>query len=159
MPLISVADVRQLVTTALDDIELAAIIARDEADLVAKLGEPGDGTTEITEIVEACGAGLFLTRPIVSVTTINGAAPGSGLTILPRQGRIVGGQWAGVVTVVYVPADDRERRRQGLIDLVRLTLERTAMQSENVASEYQYAAPDWQAARAAILRRLMYTSV
>ena len=160
MPLISVAELRQLVTTALDDIEVAAIIEREEADLDAKLGPAGDGATEITEIVEAAhGRDLFVSRPIVSVTTINGLGISSGMTVLPRQGRITGGLWSGIVTVVYVPADDLARRKQGLIDLVRLTLERTAMQSENVAGEYQYAAPNWAEARAAVLRRLMYTSV
>ena len=160
MPLITIAELRQLVTTDLDDTEVAAVIAREEDALTAKLGVCGDGVTEITEIVETGrGAALVLSQPIVSLTTIDGAAPSQALTILPRQGRIIGGRWADYVTVVYVPADDRPRRRQGLIDLVRLTLQRTAMKSESVAGEYSFTAPDWQAERAAIYRRLMFTSV
>ena len=161
MPLVTVAELRQLVTTPLTDTELAAIIEREEAALTAKLGACGDGTTEFTELVEttAVGRSLHLNQPIVSVTTIDGAAPSSSLVILPQQGRIVGGLWPDFVTVVYVPADDRPRRKQGLIDLVRLTLERTAMRQESTAGEYSFTAPDWQAERAAIYRRLMFTSV
>jgi len=161
VPLVTVEELRQLVTTPLTDTELAAIIVREEDALTAKLGACGDGTTEVTEVVEttAVGRSLYLSRPIASVTTIDGAAPSSSLVILPQQGRIVGGLWPDFVTVVYVPQDDRPRRKQGLSDLVRLTLERTAMKGESVAGEYSYSAPDWQAERAAIYRRLMYTSV
>ena len=159
MSLITVAELRQLVTTDLDDIEIAAVIEREQAALDAKLGVCGDGITAITEVVEGGGGTLFLSQPIISVSTIDGAAPSSSLTILAQQGRIVGGRWPDYVTVVYVAADDRPRRRQGLIDLVRLTLQRTAMRAESVAGEYSFTAPDWQAERAAIMRRLMHTSV
>lgn len=156
MPLLTVTDLRALIESDRTDAELIAILAREEAMLVRKLGAHGDGVTATTEVLEGTGGDLFLPRPAASVTSVNGAT--GGYTALPRQGRIYG-SWYGLVTVVYVPADDRDERRAALIDLVRLVISRTAMKSESVAGEYSYQAPDWQAERAAIYRRLMFTSV
>lgn len=156
MPLLTLAELRAVVESDRTDAELTALIAREEAMLVRKLGAHGDGVTAVTEVLEGHGGDLFLPRSVVSVTSVNGAT--GGYTALPRQGRIYG-TWYGLVTVVYVPADDRDERRAALIDLVRLAVSRTAMKAESVAGEYSYQAPDWQAARAEIYRRLMFTSV
>lgn len=154
---------RQLLATDLDDTQLGAIIDREESQLVAKLGPHGDGVSSASVTLEGCGGDLFLPRPAVSVTSVAGAAwasLGDGVTLYAAQGRIAGGRWRGAVAVVYVPADDRAARRQALIDLVRIALDRTAYQSQSVAGESSATAPaSWEAARASIYRQLQYMSM
>lgn len=157
MALLSVGDARALIATSLSDADLGAVIDREEARMVARLGAHGDGATTSVALVSAVAGWIFLPRPAASVTSVDGAT--SGHTVYSRQGRIYRAGAEGDVTVIYVPADDRDARRQALIDLVRLSLQRTAMRAESVAGEYSYQAPDWEAERAAIYRRLMFTSV
>jgi hypothetical protein len=161
LTLLTIAEIRALIRTDLDDTQLTSIAAREEAMLVSRLGPHGDGVSAVTATATAAGGDLFLYRPVVSITSVGGTvwASLSTLTLYPAQGRIAGGRWDGAVAVVYIPADDREERRAALIDLIRLTLERTAMKGESVAGEYSYSAPDWEAERRAIYRRLMFTSL
>lgn len=162
MSLITASEARPHVPCALTDAELQGVIDDLEAELIAKLGAHGDGATAATAIISGSGGDLFLPRPAASVTSIDGtawAALGSGFTLLASEGRITGARWAGAVTVVYVPADDRPRRRRALINLLRLEVNRTAMRAESVAGEYSATAPDWEEERASVYRRLMYPSI
>jgi len=68
--------------------------------------------------------------------------------------------WGDRTVVVYKPTDDRKKRTQVIIDLVRLVLERTAMKSENIAGEYSYTAPDnWDHEFRSAMRRLLFKAV
>jgi hypothetical protein len=163
MPLLTAAELRDLVQTDLADDRLQAIINREEAALVRKLGPHADGVTAVTELIPAGEPLLFLKRPAVSVTSISegGVAVAATSYTIWATGQVerLGSRWAGWVSVTYVPEDDRDARKQVLIELCRLTLEQTAMRSESVAGEYSYQAPDWEAARARLYRRLTYFEV
>lgn len=171
MSLITPEQVRATVKTALSETQLQAIIDDEEALLVARYGAHGDGTTNITDTYEAPahdGVNLFLRRPAASVYAITVAAKGGGTAttlsstvyqVYAREGRIehLGNGWGiGVVNVTYAPIDDRPLRRRVLTELVRLSIEQTAMQTESVAGEYSYTAPNWEARRASICRRLAF---
>lgn len=161
LTLLTIAEIRELIQTDRTDDQLRSIAAREEAMLIARVGPHGDGVTAVTTTATGAGGSLFLYRPVVSITSVGGTVWASlgSLTLYAQQGRIAGGRWDGGVEVVYVPADDREERRAALIDLIRLTLERTAMKSESVAGEHSYTAPDWEAERASIYRRLQFMSL
>lgn len=170
MALLTVADARMHINTGLADADLGAIIAREEAELIRKCGAHGDGTTPITETVDGGNGDLFLSKPFVSISSITErAVPFADVVTVdtttylgyPRQGRILrnGVRWGSVVNVTYIPVDETARRVQVLIELVRLAIEQTAMKSESVAGEYSYSAPEWEAQRAAIYRRAMFTSL
>lgn len=152
MPLLTTEAAAAFVRSDLQAPELQAVIDREELRLVRKLGPHGDGVMPITLTVLGTGGDLFLPRPVVSVASVGGAT--SGWTLYAGQGRIAG-SWSGEVAVVCVPEDDRADRIAALIDLVRLAVQRTALMTESVAGEYSYSAPDWDAARAAIYRRLL----
>jgi len=71
-----------------------------------------------------------------------------------------GSDWGSVCVVTYKPVDDRFRRVPVIVDLLRLTLERTAMQSENIAGEYSYSAPkDWDDEYRKTMKRLIFKAV
>jgi hypothetical protein len=168
MSLLSLDQCRSTVNTGVSDVDLQAIIDREEADLVDRLGDAGDGATARSETVAIASgsSNVYLSRRIASVTSVEEAPPGgsystvatTGYEVWARQGRVerVSGSWAGRVRVTYVPTDERPRWRRALIELVRIALERTAMKEESVAKEFSYTAPaDWELERDTIYRTLV----
>ena len=70
------------------------------------------------------------------------------------------GWWGSHVKVVYKPTDQRHKRKQATIDLVRVLLSTTALKSESVAGEYSYQAPaNWELEKRRILRRLSFVQI
>ena len=168
MTTLTVTEARALITTALDDTALSAVIAREEAEATRRCGAPGDGTTTVVEQHEVTGRNIFTRLPILSVTSVTETPEGgtaatvaaNQYTVWMSDGRIKRtGAWTGLVTVTYVPQDTRPHWRQVLIELTRLAIEQTAMKAENTAGEYSYQAPEWEATRERLYRRLNYLSV
>lgn len=173
--LLKASECRRLVQTSLNDHALEEVIGRVEAEITAVLGAPYDGTTTLTETVQAeTGAkSIFVKRPIASVSSLTeysgiGDTTGTALTqntdyyVWAGQGRIerIGYTWAPLVTVVYISTDQREKRKQATIDLVRLILSQSAYQSESIAGEYTYRAPDnWEAEKRRVLKRLQFQAI
>jgi hypothetical protein len=160
--LVTAKEAQAFIRSDLAEPELQTVLDREEARLVAKLGPHGDGVTEQTVSLLGTGGDLYLPRAAVSVTSIAGtlwAALDSSIVLDAGAGRISGARWYDRVTVVYVPADDREARKQAIIDLARLSIQRTAFLSESNAGEHSYSAPKWEEARASIYRSLMYASL
>lgn len=169
--LVNLLDVRALVATDADDATLLSLVQREEAALVARCGAHGDGAATITETLDGGDGVLFLSRSVASITSVSeatqlgaSAAPlaasqyslaAGGMLIRLSEGR----RWGRTVVVTYVPASDLAARKQALIDLVRLTVNRTAMKGESVGGEYSYTAPDWEDERAAVYRRLIPQSL
>ncbi|MBP6835278.1 MAG: hypothetical protein KA978_31120 [Deltaproteobacteria bacterium] len=165
--LLTLDDARAILETDRTDAELSAIIAREEAEVIRRYGAAGDGATARSETLLGGGVVLFLAKPLASVSGIQErpgiahalqAVASTYYVAWPGEGRItrLGGVWGAQVVVSYVPVDERDRYRQALIDLVRLTIERRAMRAESVAGEHSYTAPEWERERAAILRRLRF---
>ncbi|MCA0354713.1 MAG: hypothetical protein LCH85_22190 [Chloroflexi bacterium] len=163
MPLVSVAEVRQKIATPLDDSDLATIIDAEEADLIERCGDHPDGSTEITEVARSTSASLWLRHPVVSISSVqerrageaNSAVTANGYELDAATGKLerIGGSWLGIITISYVPRDQRSRRKRILIELIRLAVEQTAMKSESIAGEYSYTADDWDAKRAGLYRQ------
>jgi hypothetical protein len=164
MSLVSVDEVRALIETPLEDEALEALIEREEAVMVKRIGPNYDALVPLVEVWEGDGKEVFLNRPITTITTITEAeCLGDDPTALTtdefyvwhKQGRLTRLPkwkcWGSVVTVTYQPEDDTETRKALLIELLRLTLERTGLKSENVAGEYSYTAWDWDDSRDRLL--------
>jgi hypothetical protein len=165
--LVSPADVKALVNTALSDSNLQIVIDRVEAQINERIGAPQtDGMeTTFTKTLRGDGSSLFLPTEIFAVTEV----VEDGATLTGDEYRVWGGgvierlpegtSWGDRCVVTYKPADDRLKRAQVIIDLVRLVIERTAMKSESIAGEYSYTAPDnWDAEFRKGLRRLIFKS-
>ena len=168
--LLSVAEARALVRSPLTDALLQAVIDREEAEIVRRFGAHYvDATTAFTEYCEGGLSNLYLNRQIEDVTSVTEryfqpTETGAVLTedtqffAWKREGRLerlpVGSKWARFVTVAYVPLDDTSRRKNAIIDLLRLATQRTAMKGESIAGEYSYTAPEWEGERMDIYRSL-----
>lgn len=165
MSLVTVAQVKALINTSLADADLQGVIDRVEAEITARIGAPqdGGGNVTVTKTVAGQGENIFMPSEIASVVSVvedNVALDGTEYRIwhggvlerLPE-----GTFWGRVCVVVYKPEDDRLVRTSAIIDLVRVDLNRTAMESESVAGEYSYKAPaNWEAERRRILRRIAF---
>ena len=199
---LTVANLRALVPSPLDDVQLQAIIERVEAEITEVLGAPQTVAlgVSLTEVVPGENVDIFVRRPIHSVTTVTEYSSlsdtvGVALTedeefyVWPDEGRLqrIGGGmrrsdpsplsvfymtdaqfagsaqvgwWGSHVQVIYKPADQRHKRKQATIDLVRLLLSATALKSESVAGEYSYQAPaNWELEKRRILRRLSFVQI
>jgi hypothetical protein len=166
--LVSPADVKALVNTSLSDPNLQVVIDRIEAQITERIGAPqtNDMATTITKTLRGEGFYLFMPTEIyevVSVTEDKVALTsdeyqiwaGGVIERLPSESH-----WGDRTVVVYKPVDDRKKRSQVIIDLVRLVIERTAMKSESIAGEYSYTAPDnWEAEFRKAMRKLMFKSI
>jgi hypothetical protein len=169
MSLVTVAEVRAMVTTGIQDTPLQAIIDREEAVMVQRCGAHYvDTSTRITETLRGGYTALHVTQKITSVfrVTEDGTVlsqTNNDFRVWELEGMLerlpAGATWGAVVAVIYVPYNDNERRKAVLIELVRLALDRMAMQHESVAGEYSYTAPDWEYERARLFRQLGFRAI
>lgn len=145
MPLLTAAEAQALgVGLDLDLVSLQAAIDGEEAQIIALYGPHGDGATPITATMRARGGSVYLNRPIVSVSSAS-AAPypgGTPITIASDQRYVWGDTgivdlypsgfvWEvwdrrAVVTLTYVPTDDRALRKQVLLSLTQIATEAPA---------------------------------
>lgn len=166
--LILPADVKALVNTSMSDVNLQKIIDRVEAQIIEKIGAPWTGVTpsQVVKTMRGEGESLFLPTEIHDVVSI--VEDDTALTaddyhvwaggVIERLP--INANWGDVCVVTYQPADDRLKREQVIIDLIRIVLERTAMKSENIAGEYSYTAPDnWDAEFRKTMKRLMFQAL
>lgn len=183
MPLLTAAEVQARgVGVDMDAGDLQDLIDAEEALMIAKYGAHGDGVSSVTEIVRRTRNGVFLKRPIVSVTTVTTAAyPGATASTLLAanyytwlaEGRIElfpgGVLWETddreIVTVTYVPIDDRGIRKQVLLELLRIATMQPLTGAGKVSGlGYSIegnttAAQDWDAARVRAYQRLGFFEV
>lgn len=166
--LVSPAHAKKLINTSLADADLQVVIDSIEAQITERIGAPQDDghTTQIVKTMRGEGTSLFMPTEIYSVVSIveDGATldasdfqtwGGGVIERLP-----IGAYWGDRCVVTYKPADDRKKREQVIIDLVRLVINRTAMKYESVGGEYSYTAPDnWDREFNRAMKRLMFQAV
>lgn len=166
--LVSPAQARALIPTSLLDENLQTIIDRVEDQIVERIGLPQDDnhTVEIEKTMRGEGGDLFLPTEIYAVVSIE--EDGTTLAVDDYQvwsGGVIerlpiGAHWGSRCVVTYQPADDRKKREQVIIDLVRLVIQRTAMKYESVGGEYSYTAPsDWDDQFNKMMKRLTFQAV
>ena len=168
MSLVTVAEARALVNTGLSDGDLQVVIDRIEADITSKVGAPQTDAyaTEVVKTMRGEGDNLFMPTEIYSVVSI----VEDMVTLTADQYQTWGGgvierlpmgtTWGTRNVVTYKPKDDRPVREGVIIDLLRLTLNRTGMKSEGIAGEFFYTAFDSSDAEyRKVMKRLMFQAL
>jgi hypothetical protein len=166
--LVSPAEAKALINTSLSDASLQSVIDRVEAQVTEKIGAPQSDAHDVQLVRTLRGEGsiLFMPTEIYTVVTV----VEDDLAMDPAEYQVwaggvierlpTGTSWGKRCVVTYKPADDRLKRKQVIIDLVRLVLERTALKQESVAGEYSYTAPsDWDAEFRKAMKRLTFQAV
>lgn len=186
--LVSPADVKALMNTSIPDGGLQSIIDRVEAQITERIGAPwaADNTpTQMVATLRGNGENLYLPVEIydvvsivednIALTTLDYRVWGGG--VIERgpfnvgpfdwSGAYQGGSylgegphWGGQCVVTYHTADDRLKRKQVIIDLVRLVINHVAFRQETVAGEYSYYAYDnWDREFSRTMKRLMFKAL
>lgn len=169
-PLVTAETAKKQINTSMSDDVLQEIIDRIESQITARIGAPwADDNTPASAVKTLRGEGtcLFLPTAIHAVTSI----VEDTVTLDADEYRVWGNggvierlpiesNWGTVCVVTYKPMDDRFKRIPVIIDLLRLTLERTAMKSESIAGEYSYTAPEnWDAEFRKAMKRLQFKAL
>jgi hypothetical protein len=166
--LVSPDQVRLTVKTDLTDDQLQMVIDQVESEITSRIGAPQDDQGSVQIVITKYGEGnlMFFTTEIASVISIveddrtlsvdeYRVWPGGQIQRLPEDWN-----WGTEVVTTYCPADDRPKRTQVIIDLVRIYIDRTALQHESIAGEYAYDAPQsWEEEIRKIMRRLTFVTV
>lgn len=169
MSLLTIAEARALISTSLDDVQLQAVIDREEAWMIRAYGAHYTALLSVTEtLAGGKNKSLYLRRPIGSVTSITAdeaVLDSDDYRVWGDEGRIerlpAGSRWGEeAIVVVYTPQDDNALRKSALIDLLRLTLNRSGLKSESVAGEYSYTAfENTEEERARVMRTLGFVNM
>lgn len=164
MSLVTLAEVRALVSTELSDANLQAVIDREEAELAARIG-PLTGARTETVYPDHSTERVYLRRPTSSVTV---TSDGTAITLGDDDGEyrlvklgsalhLVNETWGEVVTAAYTPNDELRVKRV-LIELIRLTATETGYLSERIG-QYSYQRSQTpgavQSTREALIRSLL----
>jgi hypothetical protein len=184
MSLLTIAQAQALgVGLGLSDTDLQIILDREEAILVRMFGAVYTGGA-ISETTQGGGRSIYLKRQITSVSSITeylypgDTAPATLVAadyfIWGSEGRIervpygttAASRWGRVVTVSYIPTDDRDLWRQVLIELIRISTEQPASGGGSVsglgfsvgASSSSGGADSYSAQRGAALARIGWLS-
>ncbi len=173
--LVTPQEVQALVQSSLSTNQIQEVIDREETELIRRFGAHTniDATTLVRLVEDLVGlqTSVFVDRRINTVASITVSLDAFVTNVTPVSDRIdyrvfadegrierallgVPIKWERDVRVTYTPYDDDDVRKSCLIDVVRIALERQAFQSESVAGEYSYRAPDWEQARESIYGRL-----
>lgn len=141
---VSITEMRALVNTSLSDVDLQAVIDREESWLAGRVGvlvgertdtfRPGFSDTILylrrrAESVVVTDDGVALVADTDYLFTPSTGSLRRGTTTAPLA-------WGGVVTVAWTPSDEAAVKR-AVIELVRGTLGETGMDSETIG-EYAY---------------------
>lgn len=169
MSLVTAETAKKQINTSMSDEDLQVVIDRIESQITARIGAPWNGDTppEVEKTMRGEGPSLFLPTGIYEVVSI----VEDDVTLTEDEFRVWGNggvierlplesNWGAVCVVTYKPMNDTFKRVPVIIDLLRLTLERTAMKSENIAGEYSYTAPDnWDAEFRKAMKRLVFKAI
>ena len=171
--LLTVAEVKEHVTTGLSDTALGRLIDSGDAYIRRMVGSHDPATTMVYE--DDIGPGsrsIWLPRPAVSIATLEYrrlldsawtvrdaktyylSDEGRSVTVIRRGwdwGRY--DQFQARVRVTYTPVSENAERTQALIDLVRLETQDTGLKSER-DDTFSYEAKDKTKARREIIAPL-----
>jgi hypothetical protein len=135
--MLSVEEVRAVITTSLSDSDLTDVIAREEAWLERRIG-PLEGERVETFLTTDGDEALRLTRAASSVSVEDDSGLVTDVALRGWSNVIrTAGSWSGDALVTYEP-DDGEEVRRALLTLVRLTLGESAYASQS-SGGYSYS--------------------
>ncbi len=154
MSFVAVSEVRALVDTGLDDVNLQDVIDREEGWLAGRIGAL---TGERTDTYEPglSDSPVYLPRRAESVVVSDNAVSVADFRFTASSGMVrrTTGYWSGPVTVTWTPSD-YEAVQRAVIELVRDTVSETGFESESMGS-YSYSRGNSAVRRLSVVRSIL----
>ncbi len=139
MSLVTLGEVRALVETGLTDVDLQAVLDREEGWLAGRIGALTGARTD-TFSPGFTDSPIYLSRRAASVVVTDNAliVAAADLRFVPNSGMVrrITGAWTGPVAVTYTPTD-ADAVKRAVIELVRGTVTETAYDAETLG-DYSY---------------------
>ena len=163
--LLTVAEVKERVSTGLPDAALELLIDAQDAYIQRMVGEHDPATTMVYEDQGSRRLRVWLPRPASSIALVEDRFPAdSAWTVrapstyyLSDQGRSAEIGWGELfrtrVRITFTPVPQNDERIQALVALVRLETQDTGLDSER-DDTYSYKAKDKAKARMEIIAAL-----
>ena len=154
---VTVAQVKAVVSTDMSDADLEDVIAREEAWLARRIGPLAGEREQTCYLIDSdLDMPLYLTRPVDEVTVTDyDVELDPALVRLLANGTMVERAdrgWEGpIVVLTFTPNDELEVQR-AVIELVRISVSTTPFESERIG-EYSYSRGAGTAARTPALLR------
>ena len=143
MSLVTLGEVRALVETGLADVDLQAVIDREEGWLAGRIGALTGARTD-TFSPRLTDTPIHLSRRAASVVVTDNSliVDAADLRFVPESGMVrrITGAWTGPVAVTYTPTD-ADAVKRAVIELVRGTLSETGNDAETLG-DYSYTRGD-----------------
>ena len=166
MSLVTLSEVRALVETGLADVDLQAVLDREEGWLASRIGVLTGARTD-TFSPGLTDTPIYLSRRAASVVVTDNAltVAAADLRFVAASGMVrrTTGAWTGPVAVAYTPTD-ADAVKRAVIELVRGTLAETGSDAETIG-DYSYSRGDAAGrlgrlalARSVLLRRPAYSA-
>ena len=158
MSLVTLSEVRALVETSLTDVDLQAVLDREEGWLAARIG-PLTGARTETYSPGLTDTPIYLSRRAASVVVTDNALAVAAvdLRFVPDSGMVrrISGAWTGRVAVTYTPTD-ADAVKRAVIELVRGTLSETGNDAESLGDySYTRGASGARLSRPALIRSVL----
>ena len=163
--LLTVAEVKEHITTGLSDAALERLIDAQDAYIRRMVGEHDPETTMVYEDDHQALQSIWLPRPATAITSVEERRAdqisewevrASSSYRLTNQGRAIESifrRFYEFVRVTFTPVPQNAERTQALIDLVRLETQDTGLQSER-DDTYAYQAKNKTLARRQVIALL-----
>ena len=165
--LLTVAEVREHVTTGLTDTALERLIDAQDAYIQRIVGQHDPATTMQHTTEDHDDKHLWLPRPASAITSVEErysdlfsgwetrAVSYYQLTNQGRSLEAIGRSFRWFIRVTFTPVPENAERTEALIDLVRLETQDTGLASES-DDTYSYKAKDKMKARREIIAPLRH---
>ena len=165
MSLVTLSEVRALVETGLTDVDLQAVLDREEGWLAGRIGALTGARTD-TFSPGLTDTPIYLWRRAASVVVTDNAlsVAAADLRFVPESGMVrrITGTWTGPVAVTYTPTD-ADAVKRAVIEFVRGTVTETGNDAETLG-DYSYTRGEAAVrlgrlalVRSVLLRRPAYT--
>lgn len=143
MSLVTLGEVRALVETGLTDVDLQAVLDREEGWLAGRIGALTGARTD-TFSPRLTDTQIYLSRRAAAVVVTDNAVivAAADLRFVPESGMVrrITGAWTGPVAVTYTPID-ADAVKRAVIELVRGTVAETGNDAESIG-DYSYTRGD-----------------
>jgi hypothetical protein len=164
MAIVPISDFHDAVETDLADVALQRLLDDAEGEIVRRFGPGATHTDETVGLTRS----VFVSRPAASITTVTERIGDTSTVLAADDYRLIGQRelrrqsdgtnsatiWGDEATILFVPVVDTAQRERVQVDLVKLALQYSGVQSEDLGGQIRFTHVAYHDERNRILSQL-----